>query len=388
LANQLLIPELNIIEKEDIFHKKQYEIKELQVTIDDYEYISQFNVTTMYKEEIDIILGLPWFKKLGTFILNMEKRFVTFPYKKKMMTFQDITMKSDSIVPSSKDLKDISKVILQENRWSVSKIQKEYDGVIADKNEEISRLKDHSKKLLTQIKKSKDTKQCVQKLEQENQDLEKKLSEKEEESSRLTILNQRLLEQIKGLKEEAENQDTKKVEQSENEELACLKNHNQNLLTQIKKLKNDKKSLESKVEQLIKEASKSSEVKIQVVEKGTNTDPIHITTKEDVNPVEVKTYLKIPSEDPMTNQATSMREENHIPKLNQENATSMIRENHVIRTPYRHPNHKSRYLKQSEYQYHLGRERLTYRPKNIDTNAIKSHDNHSSWKCNVSKRLN
>jgi hypothetical protein len=64
--------------------------------------------------------------------------------------------------------------------------------------------------------------------------------------------------------------------------------------------------LESKLEQLIrKEASKSSEVKIQVVEKGINTDPINITTKEDVNPVEVKTYSEIPSEDPTTNQATS-----------------------------------------------------------------------------------
>jgi hypothetical protein len=123
------------------------------------------------------------------------------------------------------------------------------------------------------------------------------------------------------------------------------------------------------------------------VEKGTNTDPIHITAQEDVNPIEVKTYLEIPSEDPMTNQATSMREENHIPKLNQENATSMIRENHVIRTPYRHPNHKSRYLKQSEYQYHLGRKQLTYLSKNIDTNAIKSHDNNSSWKCNVPQRI-
>ena len=46
LANKLLIPESNIIEKEYIFHKKQNEIKELQVTIDEYEYISQFNVTT------------------------------------------------------------------------------------------------------------------------------------------------------------------------------------------------------------------------------------------------------------------------------------------------------------------------------------------------------
>jgi hypothetical protein len=138
LANQLLIPEPNIIEKEDIF-----QIKELQVTIDEYEYISQFNVTTMYKEEIDIILGLPWFKNLGTFILNMEKKFVTFPYKKKMMTFQDTTMRSKSIIPSSKDFKDILKVILQENQKSISRMQKEFDEVITDKNEEISHLKDH-----------------------------------------------------------------------------------------------------------------------------------------------------------------------------------------------------------------------------------------------------
>jgi hypothetical protein len=85
-ANQLLIAEPNIIENEDILDMKQYEIKELQVTIDDYEYISQFNVTTWYKKKIDIILGLPWFKRLGTFILNMEKKFMTFPYKKNMKT--------------------------------------------------------------------------------------------------------------------------------------------------------------------------------------------------------------------------------------------------------------------------------------------------------------
>jgi hypothetical protein len=357
LANQLLIPESNIIEKEDIFRKKQYEIKELQVTIDDYEYISQFNVT------------------------------------------QDTTMKSDSIIPSSKDLKDLSKVILQENQWSISKMQKEFDEVITDKNEEISRLKDHSKKLLTQIKKSKDRKQCIQKLEQENQDLEKNLSEKNEENSHLKNLNQGLLEQIRKLKEEKlENPDIKDIDKSDNEENSHLKNHNQNLLMQIKKLKNDKRLLENKLEQIQKEASKSSGVKIQVVEKGTNTDPIHITAQEDANPVEEKTYRDVGVQTMGTpsvrtnrsssiNQATSMHEENHIPKLNQENTTSMIRENNVIRTPYRHPNHKRRYLKQSEYQYHLGREQLNYHPKNIDTDTIKSHDNSSSWKCNVPQRI-
>jgi hypothetical protein len=57
LANQLLIPKQTIIEKKDIF-----QIKELQVTIDEYQYISQFYVTTMYQEEVDIVIGYPGLK--------------------------------------------------------------------------------------------------------------------------------------------------------------------------------------------------------------------------------------------------------------------------------------------------------------------------------------
>ena len=33
------------------------------------------------------------------------------------------------------------------------------------------------------------------------------------------------------------------------------------------------------------------------------------------------------------NKATSVREENHISKLKEENTTSMIRKNHIIRHP-------------------------------------------------------
>jgi hypothetical protein len=55
--------------------------------------------------------------------------------------------------------------------------------------------------------------------------------------------------------------------------------------------------------------------------------------------------MEIPSVTSSINQATSMRKENHISKLNQENTTSMIKENHVTKNTYRHPNHKSRYLK-------------------------------------------
>jgi hypothetical protein len=78
-----------------------------------------------------------------------------------MTTLQDITMRSKSITPSSKYFKDILKVILPDNQSSISKMQKEYDEVIADKNQKISRLKNHSEKLLTQISKSRDTKQRV-----------------------------------------------------------------------------------------------------------------------------------------------------------------------------------------------------------------------------------
>jgi hypothetical protein len=81
------------------------------VTIDEYEYISQFYVTNIYKEEIDIIIELPRFKSLGTFILNMEKKFMMFPHKKKMLTLQDIVMRSKVIIPLSEDFMR-SKVII------------------------------------------------------------------------------------------------------------------------------------------------------------------------------------------------------------------------------------------------------------------------------------
>lgn len=84
----------------------------------------------------------------------------------------------------------------------------------------------------------------------------------------LKNLNQRSLEQLWGLKDKKFKRQNK-VESSA-EELLGLRNRNQNLLTQIKKLKNYKKPLESKLEELItKQASKSSEVAIQVEEKGT-----------------------------------------------------------------------------------------------------------------------
>jgi DNA anti-recombination protein RmuC len=77
------------------------------------------------------------------------------------------------------------------------------------KKKKIVRLKNHNKKLLAQINKAKVTKQYGKKLEQEKEDLEKKIKKnllkKEEENSRLKNLNQELLEQIKKILRETLN---------------------------------------------------------------------------------------------------------------------------------------------------------------------------------------
>jgi hypothetical protein len=88
IANQLSILESNIIEKN--FGKTQ--IKNLQVTIDGYKYISEFDVTKMFEPDVGIILGSTWLETLGTFILNVGKTFLTFFYKRKKVTLQDISM--------------------------------------------------------------------------------------------------------------------------------------------------------------------------------------------------------------------------------------------------------------------------------------------------------
>jgi hypothetical protein len=43
----------------------------------------------------------------------------------------------------------------------------------------------------------------------------------------------------------------------------------------------------------------------------------------------------------MINKVTQVCKEDILPKVKQENITSMIRKDHVSRTPYQHPNHKS-----------------------------------------------
>jgi hypothetical protein len=74
-ANQLLIPESNIIEKLDFWDNKQYDISDLQPSIGDYSFVSQFTSKSLLSEDDDIILGSSWMETLGTFFLNTKKKF-------------------------------------------------------------------------------------------------------------------------------------------------------------------------------------------------------------------------------------------------------------------------------------------------------------------------
>ena len=65
-------------------------------------------------------------------------------------------MKTKSEVASSEEFKEISKMLSQGNEKSIQMIHNDFNKVIAGKEEEISRLRDHNQKLLLQIKNEKD----------------------------------------------------------------------------------------------------------------------------------------------------------------------------------------------------------------------------------------
>jgi hypothetical protein len=327
LANQLMVFESNIIENDMCLSDEKYDINNLQLSMGDYKFTAKFNVVSIYR--VDIILGSTWVDTLGTFIFNTRRKFLTFSYKKKKFTLQDATMKSISEAPSSEDLKDISEVILPDNQKSIQKLQdrqEECDKIIIEKDEEISRLRNHNQKLLAKIMKSKEKKQCFQKFEQENQGLKEKLTEKEEESSCLRNLNQKLLEQIKILKDERkENLESKnKDDKSEDkEELLRLRRHNQDLLTQVKKLKHDKKSLQ---EELYRKTS--------LIDKETMTNPIENLSDTQISTVEKGTNTK-------SNNGHIQKNAYVDRSLQTSKEYDSKEKSQEIRMPYHHPNHKS-----------------------------------------------
>ena len=107
MANELAIRKSNIGERLEFWKNKEYAISNLQRNIGDYTGVCQFIVKSLWSSDGDLVLGLPWLKTLGTFILNAEKTFMTLPYKKKKITLLDINMKTELEVASSKEFKDV-----------------------------------------------------------------------------------------------------------------------------------------------------------------------------------------------------------------------------------------------------------------------------------------
>jgi hypothetical protein len=155
LANQLIIPKTSVIETKDLFGNK-YDIKDLPLTLEDYKLVSNFEVTTIYEKEVDIVLGSTWLETLGSLILNFEKKFLMFSYKKKKITLHDVSMNSDS-VSTSKILIRSPKCYFRINNSQYLRSKKS-DKFIIDKDAEISRLKNHNQSLVTLIKKLKNEK--------------------------------------------------------------------------------------------------------------------------------------------------------------------------------------------------------------------------------------
>jgi hypothetical protein len=127
-----------------------------------------------------------------------------------------------------------------------------------------------------------------------------------------------------------------------------LKQHNQDLLTQIKRLKHDKKSLQEELVRKISivdkktmtepmELKKSLDAKTSNLDKGINTDLVNLTT-----------HVKRSSNGEL--EKIQGYEEESIPKVHQEKATSIRSKDQVAMMPYQHPNRKSRYFIQSMYQ--------------------------------------
>ena len=82
LANQLMLSKSNIIDNNTILSYGKYELKKLQLYVNDYKVLTQFSIVlivSLLQDRVDIILGSTWLDTLGTFMFYTRKIFLTFP---------------------------------------------------------------------------------------------------------------------------------------------------------------------------------------------------------------------------------------------------------------------------------------------------------------------
>ena len=150
---------------------------------------------------------------------------------------------------------------------------------------------------------------------------------------------------------------------------------NQNLLKHIKKLENEKKSMTNTFKELVaKEASKSPDVAIQTEEANIKTT--NLAVQANPNLIEVKTYSEVvvQTED-TSNKDSVVKSTTTMPGGNQQTLIQTLKEVQTRKTPYLHPNHKSRHLNQSTNLHHSKHKQQTYVTKNTKVSSIRFIDN-------------
>ena len=68
-----------------ILSDEKYELKNLQLSVDDYKVLTQFSIVSVVSLEqykVDIILGLTWLDTLGTFMFNTRKKYLDISLEK------------------------------------------------------------------------------------------------------------------------------------------------------------------------------------------------------------------------------------------------------------------------------------------------------------------
>lgn len=149
-----------------------------------------------------------------------------------------------------KELQQQNDDIKNAHKIEIKKIKKK----LSHNNNEIHRLRNYNKTLLSQIKKLKNKKQADQKLEQVKQDFTKKLFEKNEKICHRKSYSQDSIEKIKKLEDERKSQ-----QETSNKELMI----NNKRMTKLDELKN----------LLVKN--------IQTSNKGTNTNLVELSKVEE-----------------------------------------------------------------------------------------------------------
>jgi len=93
LAKKLQVPAKHI-ENTHVDNENVQVYKDLKLSMDKYVLHYDFYTSTM--DNIDVVLGYPLMESMGTVNINVQKKIMKLWYKKKKITLQDISIKTQA----------------------------------------------------------------------------------------------------------------------------------------------------------------------------------------------------------------------------------------------------------------------------------------------------